>query len=256
MGWLRYIIQVFAVSGLVIFLPVLLLGTVLPYLMKVGESFGLGAGRTVGNLVAVNTVGAILGSLLAGFVFLDLFGLWNSILMTGGLYLAAFLLLPGLPHLQRVLPATAIVLLLLVFHPGRLPLVHADPAQNETVLQVWQGSAATVAVVRRQGSLKIKINNFYAVGGTAALKWEQWQTHLPLLIHPKPRSIFYLGMGTGITAGAALSHPVERVVVTEIVPEVVAAARLHFGPYTNHLFEDPRVKVVAEDGRNYLLGTR
>ena len=255
MGWHRYIIQVFGAGILVIFIPGLLLGTVLPYLMKVSESFGLGAGRTVGNLVAVNTVGAILGSLLAGFVFLDLFGLWNSILVTGGLYLAVFLLLPGLPHLQRVIPAVGIVLLLLVFHSGRLPLVHADPAKNENVLEVWQGSGATVAVVRQQNSLKIKVNNFYAVGGTGALKWEAWQTHLPLLIHPSPRSIFYLGMGTGITAGAALSHPVERVVVTEIVPEVVTAARNHFGPHTNSLFEDGRATVVAEDGRNYLLGT-
>ena len=255
MGWYRYIIQVFGTGILVIFVPGLLLGTVLPYLMKVSESFGLGAGRTVGYLVAVNTVGAILGSLLAGFVFLDLFGLWNSIFMTGGLYLAAFLFLPGLPHLHRAIPATGIVLLLLVFHSGHLPLVHADPAKNENVLEVWQGSGATVAVVRQQSSLKIKVNNFYAVGGTGALKWEAWQTHLPLLIHPKPRSIFYLGMGTGITAGAALSHPVARVVVTEIVPEVVAAARNHFGPYTNHLFEDGRATVVTEDGRNYLLGT-
>ena len=255
LGWHRYIIQVFGAGGLVIFLPSLLLGTVLPYLIKLSESFCLGAGRTVGDLVAVNTVGAILGSLLAGFAFLDLFGIWNSILLMGGLYLTVFLFLPGLPHLHRILPASGIILMLLVFHPSRLPLVHADPANNESVLEVWQGSGATVAVVLQQESLKIKVNNFYAVGGTGALKWEAWQSHLPPLIHPKPRSVFFLGMGTGITAGAALSHPVERVVVTEIVPEVVTAARNHFGPYTNNLFEDRRAKVVTEDGRNYLLGT-
>jgi spermidine synthase len=45
------------------------------------------------------------------------------------------------------------------------------------------------------------------------------------------------------------------VVVTEIVPEVVEAARTHFSPFTNHLFEDRRAQVVAEDGRNYLLGS-
>lgn len=255
LGWYRYIAQVFAATGLVIFLPCLLLGIILPYLIKVSEYFSLGPGRTVGDLLAINTVGAILGALLAGFAFLDLFGLWNSILIVGGLYLAAFLFLPGLPHRQRASPAIGLLLLLLLFHPGRLPLVHADPARKETVLQVWQGSGATVAVVRQENSLKIKVNNFYAVGGTGALKWEEWQSHLPLLIHPKPRSVFYLGMGTGITAGAALSHPVERVVVTEIVPEVVEAARTHFGPYTNHLFEDRRAEVVAEDGRNYLLAT-
>jgi spermidine synthase len=63
-------------------------------------------------------------------------------------------------------------------------------------------------------------------------------------------------MGTGITAGASLRHPVERVVVTELIPEVIEASRKYFEPYLNGLFEDPRARVVSEDGRNYLLGTK
>ena len=101
----------------------------------------------------------------------------------------------------------------------------------------------------------LKVNNFYAVGGTGVLKLEPRQADVPLMIHPQPRSVFFLGMGTGITAGAALAYPVERVVVCELIPEVVAAARTYFQPYVNGLFDEARVTIVVEDGRNYLRGT-
>jgi spermidine synthase len=112
-----------------------------------------------------------------------------------------------------------------------------------------------VAVVKRKTSLKIKVNNYYAIGGTASQKWEEQQAHRPLMIHPQPRSVFFLGMGTGITAGTALQHAVERVVVCELLPGVVQAARKYFTPYVHGLFDDTRATIVVEDGRHYLQGT-
>lgn len=76
------------------------------------------------------------------------------------------------------------------------------------------------------------------------------------MLHPEPRTVFFLGMGTGITAGAALEHPdLDRVVVCELLPAVVEAARTYFRPYVHGLFDDERVSIVVEDGRNYLRGT-
>ena len=62
-------------------------------------------------------------------------------------------------------------------------------------------------------------------------------------------------MGTGITAGGALDFPVSRVLVTELNPDVVTAAARYFGPYLNDLMEDPRVELIAEDGRHVLAGS-
>ncbi|MFB6240869.1 MAG: spermidine synthase, partial [Gemmatimonadota bacterium] len=76
-----------------------------------------------------------------------------------------------------------------------------------------------------------------------------------MLLHPEPDSVFFLGLGTSITAGAALEHPVRSLTAAELVPEVVTAAREYFTPYTNGLFSDPRVRIIAEDGRNYLQAT-
>lgn len=43
--------------------------------------------------------------------------------------------------------------------------------------------------------------------------------------------------------------------MTVLVPEVISASEIHFTPYLNGLFANPRVKILAEDGRNYLYGT-
>jgi spermidine synthase len=59
-------------------------------------------------------------------------------------------------------------------------------------------------------------------------------------------------MGTGITAGAALDHPLDRLTVAELVPEVVDLARRHFAAPARGLFEDPRVRLVVDDGRHVL----
>ncbi len=259
--WSAYLVHVFGLAALVVLLPGILLGSVFPFLFKASEGFQRGAGRTVGGLVAVNTVAAVLGSLCAGFLLLEAFGLWKSILAMAGLYLlAALLLVARRPLRPFALPGVAIAVLFLAVLSHRtlnLPLVHiGDESGMEELVEVREGSAATVAVIRRDNALRIKLNNYYTLGGTDALTNEQRQAHLPLLMHPDPRSVFFLGMGTGITAGAALLHPLEQVIVCELVPEVVDLARRHFQPYLNGLFDDSRVTVVAEDGRNFLFGTR
>jgi spermidine synthase len=81
------------------------------------------------------------------------------------------------------------------------------------------------------------------------------ESQIPLSLHPSPDTVFLLGMGTGITAGAALDFPVRQITVCELMPEAVALSRKHFTPYVNGLFTDPRVRLVVEDGRTFLMGT-
>jgi spermidine synthase len=64
--------------------------------------------------------------------------------------------------------------------------------------------------------------------------------------------VFFLGLGTGITASGAMQFSFERIVVCEINPGVIRAAKEHFKPWLRGLFEDPRVRVIPEDGRTWL----
>lgn len=259
-GFLGYVVGTFLLAFGVMLPPGILLGTLFPYLLRLAEPFARSAGRTVGELSAINTVGAVAGSLSAGFVLLELFGLWAAIRLIAVAYLCVALLVAFRPEVRgrllRALPVGALLLLVTFLDPAGLPVVHVDPIEKgESVLRTWEGSSGIVAVVRQPESLTIKLDNDYSLGGTGAAVYEEGQAHLPLWLHPEPESVFFLGMGTGITAGAALLHPVDRVVVSELAPDVVEAARTFFGPYLHELFTDPRATVITEDGRNVLSGT-
>ena len=247
-AWGAYLRGV-VVDAVIVLLPaVLLLGTVFPYLLKVAEARARAVGRTVGGLAAANTLGAIAGALLAGFVLLEVAGLWTSIRLVAVVYAGLAVLVATRPGPQLV--GVACLALCGASFLLSAPVVRVDA--GEELLQVWEGPSGTVAVLERDGERKLVLDNVFTLGGSHDARWEALQTHIPLCLHPHPRRVLYLGMGTGITAAAALEHPVERVVVAEIVPAVVEAARTWFEEDAGSLFTDERVEIVATDARRLL----
>ena len=261
-GWLLYVFSIFANTALLLFVPAALLGSAFPYLLRAAEGSRAAPGAVIGRLNALNTGGAVVGSLTAGFILLGSIGLWNSMRLfaLGYLLLALAACWHGWrTHRARLLPAAAtlgaVALLGTLVDASRLPVVSVNTDRGERLLATWEGPDGVVAVVERPGNRRIKVNNFYTLGGTASLEHEQNQALLPLMTHPRPRAVFLLGLGTGITAGAALRHPVERLLVCEIAADVIAAAAAWFNASSGGLFNDPRATVRACDARNHLLGT-
>jgi spermidine synthase len=254
--WSLYLVSVFVIASGAIAPAVFVAGTVFPCLL---ESLKGSSNRTrwVGLLLTLNTSGAVLGSILTGFLLIPQLGLWESVRLAAAMYLLLAFGLALKDETRRPGTLGALIaagaLLFTFLNPARLPLV--KPAEEERVLKVWEGSSGTLAVVERKGNFRMKVNNSYTLGGSATRKNEQRQGHLPLLIHPDPKRVFFLGLGTGITAGAALDHPVEEVTVAELLPEAIEGARTYFQPFLNGLFEDRRARVIHEDGRHFLTGT-
>ncbi|SEQ04521.1 spermidine synthase [Ectothiorhodospira magna] len=261
-GWRDYLAAVSATAIAVMVLPGILLGAVLPYLLRAVEASRPEPGRIIGQLVAANTSGAILGSLAAGFVLLPWIGVTGSLLVFAAIYLALVIWLiwrtpaPLSWRLTGAAPLAAICLTLLIWHPQGLSVSRLDQAAGESLLDVREGSHATATVVQRGEHRVLRVNNYYTLGGTTSLESERNRTLIPMMTHPDPRRVFYLGMGTGITAGTSLMFPVERVDVCELLPEVVELAKIHFHPWNNGLFQDPRVTVRAQDGHHCLRHTR
>jgi len=255
-GFTSYVVAVFAWVALVTFVPATLCGAVLPSVVRLAERDALAAGPTLGRLLAANTAGGIAGALAAGFVLLPTVGLWGAIRAVAILYLVLAIVLAARRSGARTLLPAAIVLLLAfasVLDPARLASVRLDVSKQESLHEQWSTPHGTVAVIARPKDLVIEVDGSYTLGGIRSRFYEETQADIPLLIAHEPRSAFFLGLGTGITAGAALRHPVERVTATELVPEVALASRKYFGDYTNGLFSDPRARVVIGDGRHVLL---
>jgi len=79
---------------------------------------------------------------------------------------------------------------------------------------------------------------------------------LPLLFHKNPERVINIGFGSGVTAGAVITHHDVKVLdCVELDPLVVDAASKYFAHVNNRVLEDPRVRVHYEDGRHFLATT-
>lgn len=226
------------------------------------ESFGRATGVIYGWTAAGNAAGA----LAAGLLLIPLLGIEAALLAAVAAHLAAALLLR--PRLAAALPAAGIALAattaarswdweslsggLYQAAAGTAPHRHRDHLRRGRLVFLEQGAAATVSVKETAGELSLALDGKVDATDGADMFTQRLLAHVPLLLAPRPESsVFIVGHGSGVTAGAALRHPVARVTAAEISPEVAAAARL-FAEANGAPWNDDRFSLLQVDARNHL----
>jgi hypothetical protein len=68
-------------------------------------------------------------------------------------------------------------------------------------------------------------------------------------LHPEARRVLVVGVGAGQTPARFLLHPIERLDAVDIEPAVFDLIRPHFA---SAWMDDPRVRLLREDGRSYV----
>ncbi len=225
---------------------------------------------------AVNTIGAVSGSLAAGFFFIPRFGLQPTLTVVSGCLIAAALVVIAWGPLSRnariagVLAAGAAVAML-VFSPPwdrallasgvymYAPYVPKDLdlrtlLKAGTLLYYREGAAATVSVKKLTGTTTLAVDGKVDASNRSDMLTQKMVAHLPLLLHDNPREVMIVGLGSGATVGSALRHPIARADVLEISPEVVAASSFFVAENYDAL-KDPRTNLIVGDGRSHLLLT-
>lgn len=105
------------------------------------------------------------------------------------------------------------------------------------------------------GNLSLKINGKADASTSGDMDPQLLSGHLPMLLHENPEDVLVIGLGSGITLGAVEQHEeLKRVDAVEIEPAVVEAA-YYFSEYSNNALLDPRLNLVVNDARNYVLKT-
>lgn len=80
--------------------------------------------------------------------------------------------------------------------------------------------------------------------------------HPAMITHPNPRKVLILGGGEGATAREVLRYKgVENVIMIDIDDEVIRLAKEYLPEMHQGSFNDPRLKLVIDDGRKYLEKT-
>ena len=254
----------FATAALcMVLLPTTLLGAAFPLALRLAVDSGH-VGRDVGAVVALNTLGGIVGVLLTGFVLVPQLGLVRALGVLAGLAALVGLLAvwrgQGVrrPAAVAVIAVAGATLLVAIFTPPQRLAELLPGARNGQLTYYHEGKGGTVAVVSqgRQGQTfsRLYIQGVSNTGDAMpSLRYMRLQALLPLLIHRgEPRSALVIGFGTGITAGAMLRYPgLERPVVAELLPEVLQAAPRFNGNFAAVV--DPRLDIRLRDGRRELL---
>src|SRR6266852_5340300 len=174
-------------------------GAVLPALWA---AFGdrRSVARPVGELTAANLVGGVVGALAAAFVILPSIGLRSGFLVAGVAYLVLAQAIGGRDAGVRPV-AYASLLAIVILDPMHAPLAHLNP--GETLRATAEGASGILTVVDTGDDLQLRLDNYYVLGGSAAEPNERRQGLVPLLLHPDPHRVAFIGMATGISASAA-----------------------------------------------------
>jgi spermidine synthase len=86
--------------------------------------------------------------------------------------------------------------------------------------------------------------------------YHEMLAHVPLLAHPNPKSVLIIGGGDGGLLREVLRHEyLEKVIQVEIDPAVIELSKKYFPSLSNGAFENPRAKVVIQDGSKYVKET-
>ena len=226
--------------------PVVLLGTVSPFAIRLAIPDVASAGSVAGRLYAVSTAGSLLGTFLSALVAIPLLGTQRSLLLT-----AALIALSGALLLRRRwLVVAAAIAALAGLPPGAVK-------DDDGLLFEKESTYQYVQVVERNGVRRLYLNEGIAVHSVwrrdDVLTGGVWDTFLalpPVLDRPL-ESVAILGNAGGTTARAmAVFYPDARVDGVELDGEVSEAGRRYLG-----LGDNPRLEVHTADARPFLRRT-
>jgi spermidine synthase len=199
--------------------------------------------------------------LVTGFWLLPGTGISGATRAIGGLYalLAIGSAIQGYPASRAALVATGIALGYLGLAVSELaPPLPVDTSDGSRVVFSYEGETANVSVTESRAELPfLWLNGSYLLGSghPAAIDAQRMQGALPLMLHPDPESVAFIGIATGVSVSAALDFPVHRVLALELVPGVIEASDF-FSSANRGVLSDPRVESILADGRNHLFATR
>jgi len=107
------------------------------------------------------------------------------------------------------------------------------------------------------------VRNFHVAGKIEAssepqdMRLQRMLGHISALLHPNPKSVLVVGFGAGVTAGSFVLHPeVKRIVICEIEPLIPEVVSQYFRNENYNVVNDPRVEIVYDDARHFILTTK
>jgi spermidine synthase len=239
--------------GVLIAVPLLLLGMVSPYAVRLCVDTVDAAGRTTGRLYAISTVGSLVGTFVAALLLIPLVGTRRTFLIFAGV-----MALAAVPQLGRgwvraaVVPAA--ILALVALPTGTIK----SAANGDRVIWEAETEYQYARVVQSPDGVRtLELNEGHAVHSEYQpghwLTDNYWDEMLALALagaHAPPRSVAILGNAAG-TSARQIGHffPQTRIDAVELDGELTKVGRELFD------LRGPHLHTYTADARPWLYST-
>lgn len=262
------------VISMVIMVPVTICaGMTLPLITYYLVSKGYGEGA-IGKTYAANTLGGIIGVIIAIQFVMPLLGVKNVILFGGGIDIVLGLALlwyakPGLIKKSWYGITAGMICIFVLFIWG----VHLDPIkmssgvfrygiipEEREILFHKDGKTSTVDLYRiGEEQLVLSTNGKpdASVGLSENISGDEVTQiligALPMAVHRNTKNVACIGIGSGMTSHIVLTNSeIENVDVIEIEKAMVQAAK-GFGSRVEKTFNDPRCHIYIGDAKTFFI---
>ena len=238
------------------------LGAVFPLACHYGIPSDAKTGARLSYVYVANIVGSASGSYLTGLVLMDYLSTraLSSVLLVAGVALGGMVLIIAKPGRRELITTVLVGGAALTV---ALPLggVLFDGLYERMLYKRFGGTPFAHVLENRHGVVAVSQRGHVFGGGAYDGVFSTSLTHDVNLVeralavaalHPNPRRVLMIGLASGSWAQVVANLPqVEELVIVEINPAYLELIRQY--PAVSGLLQNPKVKVVIDDGRRWLL---
>ena len=122
----------------------------------------------------------------------------------------------------------------------------------------WQTRFQKMAIYETPHYGKLfRLDGFNMTSEKEEFVYHENLVHPALTAHAAPKKVLIIGGGDGGSSEEALKHPsVEQVTMVEIDGDVIEVAKEHFRAVHNGVFDNPKLRVLVEDGMKFVRDTQ
>jgi len=273
---------------IILFIPAICFGITIPLASEIYYKQSQGA-SSIAYIVTSNSIGSIFGSLLTGFLFIPFFGIQRTFYLMTGLNLLIGIVILHTTQKSRIKTiAMMSFLIFLSLYIFLLPLwnkKHLTSGLYNSASRFLRKSSGNIAdvkkmslnVLSRYKTIYYKEGLHYTVAvnkydngfinltidgkpdASNDIRGDMFTQvllgHLPMLIHPNPKSVLIIGLASGTTAGMVTRWTnVKEIDCLDIEPAMIPAVQ-YFTQWNNQPLKDSRLRLIIDDARNYLQYT-
>jgi len=242
------------VAALILFfVPLMLLGMVSPYAIKLRTSRLEEVGRSAGNLYAVSTIASVIAALATGFFLIPNFGVYRLTIAVGAILIATAA--PG--FFGKRSSATALILPIVILAAGAALIIgraenRSDPSRG--IVFKSQSPYGEIRVVDEANFRYLLIDGGIHTAVDTSFYGESTMPYVNVIdiareFHEGPGRLLLIGLGGGSVA-RHFHRNGWTVEAVEIDPLVIKIARDYFG------LDSTEARVHQMDGRRFLASTR